>query len=305
MDATRAEDAPNPSRFEEMDPERRQFLEEALRSLTVNVVEQLEISVKTIMNEDSSEDGVLNALEVISDYVQDIDAANDFFKVGGFCILNPCLSSPHSTVKSASLRLVRDLAQNNPFCQEKLLEHGTLNQLIDRLSDPADQVACDAMSAVSAIVRAFEPGLQAFLDIGGLECMLGCLEDESRVKLQIRVAFLISTITAENPQLVSRFVQLNAIERLATHLEVPTLDQLEDQNKAMKTENFLSALSALTAAEEGASRAQFSTVNLADKLERIIKSVAGREEFQEVTDFAGQILTRVERKDNKEDQADR
>lgn len=305
MDATRAEDAPNASRFEEMDPERRRFLEEALRSLTVNVVEQLEMAVKTIMNENSSEDEILNALEVISDYVQDIDAANDFFKVGGFCILDPCLSSPHSTVKSASLRLVRDLAQNNPFCQEKLLEHGTLNQLIDRLSDPADQVASDAMSAVSAIVRAFEPGLEAFLDIGGLECMLGCLEDGTRVKLQIRVAFLISTITSENPHLVNRFVQLNAVERLATHLEVPTMDQLEDQNQAMKAENFLSALSSLTAEEEGASRVQCSALNLADKLERIIKTVAGREEFEEVTDFASRILERVARKDNKEDQADR
>lgn len=317
MDATRSEDAPNESQFQEMDPERRQFLEEALKSMTVNVVDELETAVKTIMNDASSEDQTLNAIEVITDYVQEIDAANDFFKVGGFCILDRCLSSSHTSVKSASLRLIKELAQNNPFCQEKLLEHGILNKLIELLSDPSsDQVSCDAMSAISALVRAYEPGLKAFLDVGGLECMLGCIGDDSRLKLQIRVAFLISTITAETPSLAKTFIQLDAVERLTEHLTVLTKEELNGEEEKQiaevsRLENFLSALSTLTATEEGLGRCVVSGGELKSKLEMILKSVQGREEqCQEVIDFSKEILKRIEgnKKNNNinnKDEADR
>lgn len=307
MEATKTEDAPHESSFAAMDPERRRFLEEALKSLTINVVEQLEIAVKTIMDETSNEDEVLNAVEIIQDYVQDIDAANDFFKVGGFCILNNCLSSPHDSVKSASLRLVRDLAQNNPFCQEKLLEHPVLDQLIASLSDSSDQVSCNGMSAISALVRAYEPALKAFLEVGGLECMLGCIGDEARIKLQIRVAFLISTITAENPHLVETFIKLNAIERLVPHIcELSQVQLLEDQNSVMKLENFLSALCSLTTIDEGVQRCQSSDLNLQSKLDGIVKSVKGKEEeFQELVEFSKLISARIDGVANKEEAADR
>lgn len=300
MDATKTEDAPNESNFAEMDPERRRFLEEALRSLTVNVVEQLEKAVKTIMDETSGEEDLLNGLEVIQDYVQDIDAANDFFKVGGFCILNNCLSSPHGSVKSAALRLIRDLAQNNPFCQEKLLEHGILDKLIESLSDSSDQVACDGMSAISALVRAYEPGLKAFLDVGGLECMLGCVADEARIKLQIRVAFLISTISSEYPYVVEMFVKLNAVERIVPQIQQLSAEEMEDQNKVMRLENFMAALNSLTAIEEGVHRCRASDLNVQSKLDGIVKSVKGRDEFQEVVESAKIICKRIGRVNKEE-----
>lgn len=305
MDATKAEDAPGESQFTEMDPERRRFLEEALRGLTVNVVEQLETAVKTIMDEKSEEDEVREALEVIGDYVQDIDAANDFFKVGGFLILNPCLASPHASVKSQVMRLIKDLAQNNPFCQEKLLEHGILDKLVASLSDCSDQVSSYGMSAISALVRAYEPGLKAFLDVGGLECMLGCIGDETRIKLQIRVAFLISTITAENPYLVNNFVKLNAVERIVPHVDELSKEggELEDQDKVMRLENFLSALASLTSIDEGVKRCE--STDLQEKLQGILKTTKGREEeFQEIVDSAKQIQGRLVSAVNKEE-ADR
>lgn len=305
MDATKSEDAPAESQFTEMDPERRRFLEEALKSLTVNVVDQLETAVKTIMDEQSSEEDTMEALEVISDYVQDIDAANDFFKVGGFCILNTCLTSPHASVKSQSLRLVRDLAQNNPFCQEKLLEHGVLDRLVESLADASDKVSSDGMSAISALVRAFEPGLKAFLGVGGLECLLGCIGDDARIKLQIRVAFLISTIISEGPHLVNNFVKLNAVERVAPLIMVLSKEEMQDQNKVMRLENLLSALAALTEIDEGVNRCKSADLDLQRKLKEIVRSSKGvEEEFQEIVDAAKLVAGRMEN-GNKEDTADR
>lgn len=292
MDATKTEDAPNDSSFAEMDPERRRFLEEALKSLTVNVVEQLEGAVRTITDETSSEEDTLDALEVISDYIQDIDAANDFFKVGGFCILNPCLASKHVSVRSAALRVIRDLAQNNPFCQEKLLDHGILNKLVESVSDTSDLVSCDGMGAISALVRAYETGLKAFIEVGGLECMLASIVDESRIKLQIRVAFLIPTITAEVPCLVDQFVQLNGVARIATFIRVLGKEEEEDDpNKVMRLEKCLLALASLTATAEGVKRCR--SAGLGGRLEEIVRSVSGKEEFQEIHECALEILGRI------------
>lgn len=302
MEATRAEDAPGESQYAEMDPERRQFLEDALKTLTVDVVEELERAVKTIMEDESAEDVILESIELIIDYVQEIDSANDFFKVGGFCVLDKGLSSPHNRVKSASLRLLRDLAQNNPFCQEKLLEQNILTKLIELLSNESADVSCDAVSAVSALVRAYEPGLKAFLDIGGLECMLGCLNEDTKPKLQIRTAFLIYTINSEYPYLVDELIKLNGVERLARHIRVLSPADMEDSQQHMKLENMLSALEQLTQNEIGANRA--AEMNLSDRLEAIEKSVQGRLEFQEIAEYSQTILKRINNV-NKEDPADR
>ena len=43
---TASEDAPGPSSFEAMDPERRRWLEEAISSMTVDIVKQLAECIK-------------------------------------------------------------------------------------------------------------------------------------------------------------------------------------------------------------------------------------------------------------------
>lgn len=76
MEATKSEDAPHDSHFEPMDEERRRFLEEALKSLTLDVVEEIEKAMKTLMDPDKAEEDKADAIEIIIDFVQDIDAAN-------------------------------------------------------------------------------------------------------------------------------------------------------------------------------------------------------------------------------------
>lgn len=59
-----------------MDPERRKFLEEALKSMTIDVVEELNKAMKTLISGNCSEDDQVNALEVVTSYVANIDTAN-------------------------------------------------------------------------------------------------------------------------------------------------------------------------------------------------------------------------------------
>lgn len=59
-----------------MSPERRQFLEDALKSLTIDVVEQLSKAMMTLMDKSSSEEDQVQSLEVVTNFVEDIDTAN-------------------------------------------------------------------------------------------------------------------------------------------------------------------------------------------------------------------------------------
>ena len=59
-----------------MDPERRKFLEDALKSMTLNVVEELNKAMTTLMDASAPEADKVHSLEVVTNYVADIDAAN-------------------------------------------------------------------------------------------------------------------------------------------------------------------------------------------------------------------------------------
>lgn len=59
-----------------MDPERRKFLEDALKSMTLNVVEELNKAMTTLMDANAPEADKVQSLEVVTNYVADIDAAN-------------------------------------------------------------------------------------------------------------------------------------------------------------------------------------------------------------------------------------
>lgn len=292
MEATKDEDAPNESSLAQMDEERRRFLEEALKSLTMDVVQELEKAMKILLDKDSDDDTKAESIEVVIDFVQDIDTANDFYKVGGFVIIKPGLESTSAEVRAGTLRLIGDLAQHNPFCQKHLLELAILPKLIELLTD-VPTVAAAAMQAISSMVRHYEPGLTAFIDVGGLECILGCLQTDNE-KLRIKSSFLMSNLCAELEPVRDEFIKLNAVERLMAAVK-PSKDF------DPKLENALSTLNVLTECQEGVKRC--CDASLKHKLETIVKLNAGKEECQEQLEYAQTLLKRCF--SNKNDGTDR
>uniref|UniRef100_A0A023ENC3 Putative armadillo/beta-catenin-like repeat-containing protein n=1 Tax=Aedes albopictus TaxID=7160 RepID=A0A023ENC3_AEDAL len=289
MEATKSEDAPHDSHFEPMDEERRRFLEEALKSLTLDVVEEIEKAMKTLMDPDKAEEDKADAIEIIIDFVQDIDAANDFFKVGGFVIIQPGLNSSNTDVRSGTLRLVAELSQNNPFCQQQLLQANTLPQIIELLSDEPP-VATQAMHAISCMVRHHEPSLAAFIDMGGLECILGCIQTDNE-KLRIKSSFLMANLCTELAAVRDEFIKLNAVERVVAAIRPSK--QFEP-----KLETALSTLNVLTESDEGVRRCQDSSLQLKDKLELILKLNHGKDECLEQIEYANTLLKRCFSDDN-------
>lgn len=135
--------------------QKKTFLNEALSSLTVNVIEELQKAVQVLSNvinlradDDSSEYEI--TLERIAEFIDNIDIANDFYKIGGFAIFQPCLNSSHSNIRWRIAEIIADLAQNNPFCQDKLLEAGVFPVLLSMVdTDPSKLVRIKALYAVS------------------------------------------------------------------------------------------------------------------------------------------------------------
>ncbi|XP_053664533.1 hsp70-binding protein 1-like [Anopheles marshallii] len=277
MEATKSEDAPHDAQLQPLDEERRRFLEEALKSLTVDVVQELEKSMNILLDSESDEEAKIEALETVTDFVEDIDTANDFFKVGGFVIIKPGLESSSAEVRSRTLRLIAALAQCNPFCQQHLLELTILPKLIELLADELS-VAQDAVSAVSAMVRQYEPCAAAFIDIGGLESIMKCLHSNDE-KLSTRSSFLMVSLSKEFAPVMDKFIKLNAIECVLTWIEL--------SDRMLQTG--LSVLATFAETKEGVQRCRADS-NLKEKLDMIIELGSEKDDYWAPLDFAKTLL---------------
>lgn len=286
MEATKNEDAPdNPDRsFNHMDPERRQFLENALKALTVDVVEQLQTAAKTLGSTENSEEEKLEALELILEYIDDIDTAIDFCKIGGLSVLLPSLSSPYPSVRSKSASIVAELAQNNPYCQKELLDANALPKLMELLSET--ETATSGIHAISCLVRSYEPTLAAFIDIGGLECLLGCLQQTDQEKLIIRALFLLNSLCADFPEVRDELVKLKAVEQIISVL-TPSAEY------DVRLETTLSALCLLTDNSDAISRCQTSDLNLRQTIDDIIQLAGDKPECREAVEYCEQLRQKV------------
>ncbi|KAL9906491.1 hsp70-binding protein 1 isoform 1-T1 [Glossina fuscipes fuscipes] len=212
--------------YDEMDHERKAFLENAFKSMTIDVMEELSQAISVLEDNSTSNAQKSNALNLIRDHIDNIDFANSFVKLGGTNILIECLKSHDENVRIAAINIVAEMSQNNAFCQKHFLEHNILKLLITYLNDNEDLVS-SSLYAISALVRGFEPGAAELIAIGGLELVVNCL-NTSFTRAFIKACFLISTLSTEYMLvrviflLLDEFVKLGAFEKLANFLEVIT-----------------------------------------------------------------------------------
>ncbi|XP_076244379.1 hsp70-binding protein 1 isoform X2 [Calliopsis andreniformis] len=242
MEATDSQGSTSSTEFRPMDHERQEFLKQTLSSLSCNVIEELQKAIKILSNivelrpeDDTSQHE--SALERIADYVDNIDIANDFYKIGGFAIFGPCLNSPHSSIRWRAADVIAELAQNNPFCQERFLETGLFPILLNMIdTDPAEAARIKALYAVSCIVREHPISLR-YMDINdGYSVLLRAMQS-SVTKLQIKSAFLLSSLcnkedandlklTLVNMGLVEQATGLLTMDELLPDIRVSTTGTL-------------------------------------------------------------------------------
>lgn len=175
-------------------------------------------------------------------------------------------------MRSETALLVGELAQNNEFCQQRLLQLDILPRLIELMSDESE-VSSHAFHAISCIVRSYEPGMRAFIDMGGLECLLSLIQSRDQEKLIIKSMFLINSFSQESPQVRHDLVQLNAVEKM-----VATLEPKDEYNTRL--EQTLSALVSLVVSDAAVERCRNESLKLKEKLDEIVTLGSGKEECQ-------------------------
>ncbi|KAL1500806.1 hypothetical protein ABEB36_006248 [Hypothenemus hampei] len=243
VEATKNEDAPLGSTvgLPLMDEERRKWLEGAIKSMTVNVIELLQKQVSILQNVDkiSSDNDVsqyLEATEVILDHIDNIDIACDFHKIGGFTILYPCLNSSNSQIRATGCELLAVLCQHNPYCQKVVLDNEFIPILLNMIKEDQDvSVVIKAVYALSCIVRHNPDGFSQFINYNGPAILLTTFQ-RNEDKLITKVTFFLDSLCTTHPDFKSRLVFLDY---------VPNLIQAISKERQHSNEHVLSLLASL------------------------------------------------------------
>lgn len=287
MEATKSEDAPHESEFQPMDEERRKFLEEALKSMTIDVIEVLQKQIKTLQKVDQIkvDDDVaeyVEALETILDYIDHIDIANDFHKIGGFMVLYPCLKCVNPKIRSGGCELIAVLCQNNPYCQQIILDNEFIPCLLKLLEDDPDvNVAVKALYALSGIVRDCQEGFNQLIHYNGLTVLLKALSRNNE-KLITKTTFLLAALCRSQPDLKSRLIFLDYL---------PVLISLIAEERKPSHEHVLSLLVSLVEENSSAiAECKNAKYNLKDVLQRYINSIRNKEECLEEEQYCKRLL---------------
>lgn len=99
----------------------------------------------------------------------------DLHKIGGLSTLLALMSSPHPSLRWRAAEIAATCMANNPPVQRWFMEGGALQHLLQLLSDSNAVVQTKAVLALSALVRHYDQGLEAFRLAGGLQKLLGLL----------------------------------------------------------------------------------------------------------------------------------
>ncbi|KAL6257356.1 hypothetical protein P5V15_010932 [Pogonomyrmex californicus] len=295
MNAAQSEDVENKSVYP-LDEEKKTFLNAALSSLTVNVIEELQKAIQILSNvvnlradDDSSE--YENTLERMADFVDNIDIANDFYKIGGFSVFQPCLNSSHSNIRWRIADIIAELAQNNPFCQDKLLEAGVFPVLLSMIdTDPSEQARIKALYAVSCIVRGHPASLKYMNANDGYSVLLRAMQSPVE-KLQIKSAFLLSSLCSKNDSndVKSTLIKMGFIEQAAgllgrMNLQPAVREQLLRVLSGMVNDNFLPAL-------QECRRSQLCLRSTLEQLLTELKPMENQDEIDMCSDLLDKVFS--------------
>ncbi|XP_028153870.1 hsp70-binding protein 1 [Diabrotica virgifera virgifera] len=287
MEATRAEDAPSNSEFAPMDEERKKFLEEALNSMSVDVVQIMQRQIaflKGVESVDPSEcnTNYLEAIETILEYVDNIDIANDFHKIGGFTTIYPCMKSKDSKIRAAGCELLAVLCQNNPYCQTVVLDNEFIPKLLHMIENDNDgQVVTKAIYALGGIVRDNPEGLTQLIHYNGLTMLLNCLKSNHE-NVIIKSAFLLGTLCRATPNLKEKLTSLGC---------VPQLISLFLTERSACHEHVMSLLvSVLEDNPVAVDQFKNHSPDMRDSLQRYLSGVNNREECLEEETYCKRLL---------------
>lgn len=181
----------------DLDPNRMEWLMNVMQHIIINPYDEMVRSLQTIkecLSECSKIARILVAcLANVEQYIDVVDYAKDFEKMGGFLVVPDLLDFPSPNVRIATCTLTAELVQNNAKCQKAaLICLPKLVRLLDIESD--DEVRLKALYAVSCLVRQNKEAYAEFEKLGGSPIIGKILLQSSVDRLRTKASFLVSTL---------------------------------------------------------------------------------------------------------------
>ncbi|KAJ9577159.1 hypothetical protein L9F63_006281 [Diploptera punctata] len=270
-----------------MDEERRRFLENTMTSLTMDVITLLMDAIDVLKNAGTLEledDPIAceEAFEQIAFYVDNIDTANDFHKIGGFCIFRPCLNSCHSCLRWRAADILAELTQNNPYCQDRVLEADLLPDLLSLVdTDPNDNVRVKSLYALSCLIRENDNSLNEFGHKDGYSVLLRAMQSQVE-KLQIKSAFLLTFICNHKECIKDELYKMGYVEQLIG---------LVSEGQPPGLEHLLSALLALvTNHPPSVEVCRQPQLQLRAVLRNLLRQNEGQDDRQEENEYTSMLM---------------
>ncbi|GBF98487.1 hypothetical protein Rsub_11697 [Raphidocelis subcapitata] len=192
----------------EMSEEKRAWLEEAMRDHMKDIGERMK-EIKAALDDGSAAAGAAEPapaspaaaaaaaaaaqraapqlareevlLDELMEIVESVDYARDLSKVGGLDTLLALMACPYPSLRWRAAEVAATCMANNPPVQRWFMDGGAAPPLMALLGDGDGTCRAKALLALSALVRHYDPGLDAFLAAGGLGKLLAMLgaEDSS------------------------------------------------------------------------------------------------------------------------------
>ncbi|KAK8739890.1 hypothetical protein OTU49_003247 [Cherax quadricarinatus] len=291
---TAREDTTGPSRFQGMDPERRSFLEEALNSMTVDVVKRLADALKALCSESVTMPGEdvteqERAIEIIEEYVDDLNHAEDLQKLGGFPILMKCLDSPHTSLRTGAAGLIGDICQNYLNCQENMLSLNIMPVLLHMIdTDEDNQARVKAMYAVSCLIRHCPKGEEQFLKTDGLSYLMRAMQSDVE-KLVVKSAFILTNFFRKNDSHKATALSMGFVEQLLTLLSNENSDDISREHCTAALLNLASSYPPALA------ECLRPELNVSQILTSRLEDIKGKEELEEEEGYIQEMLELMRR----------
>lgn len=228
--------------FEQMSGERREFLESAIRDITVDHVEVLrkqiqklndlivKLNSKSPLSEEENDEYCQLLEEDLVENVSNIDFANDFYKLGGFQSLTELIDCELATFKVPTMNLIAELVQNNDYCQKAAYELNYLSKFNQLIKNERNQsIVLKTVYALSCLLRGNEQILEDFLrrDSNVRTLLNAMLNFSSNEKIVFKISFLINSICGLKPDLYDTLARLDFVH-LAINLMKKNLERTHE-----------------------------------------------------------------------------
>ncbi|KAI5072152.1 hypothetical protein GOP47_0012258 [Adiantum capillus-veneris] len=190
----------------QLSDEDRKWFMEAMQGQTLDVIRRMK-EISTVMNvpadvlqaQGVTDDDLEAMLEELQSHVESIDMANDLHAIGGLVPLLNYLKNPNARIRARASEVVSTMVQNNPKCQQLVMEEKGLESLLSNfMSDPDMTVRTKSLGAISSLIRNNKPGVAAFrLGNGFTGLKNAVVSDNSR--LQRKGLQVLQYLLHENP----------------------------------------------------------------------------------------------------------